>query len=207
MKPQYRLLLVSLALILFFVFFCFIYLENTPVQLVVLGVVLLLSAWTFKLKGLLKKLYHFLPFILLLFGVYVIFALFQIGHNNDYWIHYGITRTTLLISSLMFIQVLITWLNIDSFLDFSLGIEKLKYIILGKTLYKIAFSSYSELCLLVDFIPSEQCRKITVKRKFYKRLIVLLALITYVLNEATLKGEMIDERILHCHQVLKNEPE
>ena len=56
MKPQYRLLLVSLALIVFFVFFCLIYLENIPVQLVVLGVVLLLSAWTFKLKGLLKKL-------------------------------------------------------------------------------------------------------------------------------------------------------
>ena len=42
MKPQYRLLLVTLALILFFVFFCIIYLENIPVQLVVLGVVLLL---------------------------------------------------------------------------------------------------------------------------------------------------------------------
>ena len=108
MKPQYRLLLVTLALILFFVFFCFIYLENIPVQLVVLVVVLLLSAGTFKPKGLIKKLYHFSPFILLLFGVYFIFALFQIGHNRDYWIHYGITRTTLLISSLMFIQVLIT---------------------------------------------------------------------------------------------------
>ncbi|HQC08833.1 MAG TPA: transposase [Candidatus Cloacimonas acidaminovorans] len=203
MKPQYRLLLVSLALIVFFVFFCLIYLENIPVQLVVLGVVLLLSAWTFKLKGLLKKLYHFLPFILLLFGVYFIFAFFQIGQNKDYWIHYGITRTTLLISSLMFIQVLITWLKIDTFLDFPLGIEKLKYIILGKMLYKIAFSSYSELCLFVDSIPAEQAGKITLKKKFRKRLIVLLALITYVINEATLKGEMIDERIWHCHQVPK----
>ncbi|MFA7223648.1 MAG: transposase, partial [Candidatus Cloacimonas sp.] len=140
MKPLYRLILVALALVLFFVLFCIVYLESLTIQLAMLLIVILFSAWTFSAKGLIKKIYHLLPFILLLFGVYLIFAVFQIGKSRAHWIHYGLTRTTLLLSSLLFMQVLINWLRIDSFLDFPIGIDKLKYIILGKLLYRIAFS-------------------------------------------------------------------
>ena len=206
MKPLYRLILVALALVLFFVLFCIVYLESLTIQLAMLLIVILFSACTFSAKVLIKRIYHLLPFILLLFGVYLIFAVFQIGKSRAHWIHYGLTRTTLLLSSLLFMQVLINWLRIDSFLDFPIGIDKLKYIILGKLLYRIAFSSYSELCLFVDSIPGEQQKNATLKSKFQKHLIVLLALITYVINEATLKGEMIDERIWHCYTVPNSIP-
>lgn len=206
MKPLYRLGLVVLSLILFFIFFCIVYLEDETIQFVVLGVIFLLSCWSFSVKGILKKIWHLLPFVLLLVSVYVIFAVFQIGKSRAEWIHYGLTRTTLLISSLLFIQVLINWLQLNSFLDIPWGIEKLKYVILGKILYKLAFSSYSDLCLFVDCIPSEQTRSASLPRKFRKRLIVLLALIIYVINEAILKGEMIDERIWHCHKVPASNP-
>ncbi|GAB1365530.1 hypothetical protein MASR1M36_04010 [Candidatus Cloacimonadaceae bacterium] len=77
-------------------------------------------------------------------------------------------------------------------------IHSLKYIILGKHLYEVASTAYSELCVFSDFMPMNQAVKQSFMGRIRIKLVVILALVSFVISEATIKGEMIDERIRHC---------
>ena len=199
MNPLYRVILGLVFLCVFVLLFCFIWLESVSAQALGFGFVFIFSLLFISPGKLLKALWLLSPFILMLTGVYALFALLRIGEGRSYWLHYGLSRTLLFLSTLLFMQLLISRIKIDDLLSFPMSINKLKYIILGKLLFNEAATSYQQLCLFVEFIPTEQRGLKRFLRLLRKKLIVLLALVSYIINEATLKGEMIDERIKHCH--------
>ncbi len=207
MNPLIRLIPAILITLVFFGLFCIVWIENPLVQLLVLPAVLIVAAFQFGLPGLWKKIITISPVVLLLAFVYLLFGVWGWGQTTEYWVHYGITRTLVLANSLFFMQIVISWLKPEDFLDSSLSIHKLKYLILGQHLYSVSLSAYRELCLFSVFMPTNQLRKRKWKSLFQTRLAVILALIAYVISEATLKGEMIDERIRLCHQRAADTPE
>jgi len=200
MKPIYRITLSLFALLIFIVLFCFVWLESVLHQAVGLCAVLVLAACVFGAKKLLHELRNLSLFILFLVVIYGLFALLQIGEGTAYWLHYGITRSSLLINTLLFMQIVVTRIKIDDILDFPLDIHKLKYIILGKLLFIEASGSYAQLCVFMKLIPTQQQRNRNVLWRLRSSLAVLLALLSFTIHEATLKGEMIDERIRCCHK-------
>jgi len=199
MKPTIKLAIAILILLLYFALFCIVWLEQAYLQLGVLIIVVVGGCVAFSFSGMLKRLLFLAPFFLFLAFTYLVLAWAGFGKTPAYWLHYGITRTLLLLSSLLLMQLLVVWIKLDDFLDLPLDISKTKYIILGKILYRDATVSYQELCVFGSFIPSNQALKLSMKRKFQLRIATVLALISYIIHEANLKGEMIDARIRLCY--------
>ncbi len=202
MKPLARIILAVFSIILFFVLFCIVWLEHTSVQALALGLVVFAGVINFGFRRMWKIILNLSPFILLLAFVYLLLSIFSFGHPSGYWIHYGLTRSFVLASSLIFMQLVISRLRLDDFLDFPLSIHKQKYIVLGIYLYEIAITAYHELSELSTYIASNQLGDRRLKTLFRIRLAIVLGLITYIINEATLKGEMLDERIRLCHGII-----
>lgn len=199
MNPLYRLYLSFILLTAFITMFCVVWLENWHIQIIGLGLALVTASVVFNPRRLLKELKLLLPLILLLALVYGIFAFFEIGFSSTYWLHYGLSRTALLLNTLLFMQILISRIKLDDFLYLPWNINKLKYIILGKLLYNISISAYEELSCFNELIPSEQEPNPHIKKRIKSRLITLLALISLIIGEATRKGERIDACIINCH--------
>jgi len=199
MNPFSRITLALCSIILFFVLFCIVWLENTLVQALVLGLVSVAGVINYGFRRMWKNILNLSPFILLLAFVYLLLSIFGFGKPSHYWIHYGLTRSLVLASSLIFMQLVISRLRLDDFLDFPLSIHKQKYVILGIYLYDIAITAYHDLSEFSTYIASNQLGDRRLKTLFRIRLAVVLGLITYIINEATLKGEMLDERIRLCH--------
>lgn len=199
MQLKLRVILLILFTLVFFVLFCIVWLDNVLIQALTLLAVLLSTALRFSIYGLWKKIISISPILVFLCLIYALLGIWGFGKPPSYWFHYGITRTLILTSSLLYMQIAISWLNPEDFLDSTLSIQSLKYLILGKHLYNKSISAYRDLCVFSTYMPSNQVRNKTWKELFINRLAVVLALIAYVLNEATLKGEMIDERIRLCH--------
>lgn len=199
MKLVYRLYFSLAILLLFCYFFCYWWLESWSAQLIALTVILLAAGFSMGIRKLTKELWLLLPFIAMLAAIYGFLAIFAWGYSRAYWIQYGLTRSSLLISSLLLMQILISRIKLNEFLFLPWKIQKLKYIILGKLLYSLSVNSYPELCQLTELIPSEQELKPNLRKRIRSKLITLLALISLIIGEATRKGEMIDACILHCH--------
>ncbi len=199
MKPVYRIALSLVILLAFIVLFCFVWLENSAYQVIGLCLVTCYSVFFFGVRKLLRELRILAPFMLFLVAIYGMFALLNIGEGTAYWLHYGITRSALLVSTLLFMQIIIAQIDIDDILNFPLHISKLKYLILGKLLFMEISGSYSQLCVFMQFIPTQQCEKRNLLGRVRKSITVLLALLIFTIREATEKGEMIDARISHCY--------
>ncbi|MDY0151047.1 MAG: transposase [Candidatus Cloacimonas sp.] len=199
MKPLSRLFTAVIMMLVFIILFCFVWLQSWIIQVAGLLGVIAIAALLFKPKKLGRELLLLAPFVLLLAVIYAIFAIFKIAGSTAYWIHYGLSRTALLLSTILFMHVLISRIKIDDFLFLPWGIQKLKYIILGKLLYSLSFKSYPIMCMFTELIPSEQVSKPKMRERIRSRLISLLALISLIIGESSLKGQMIDACIQHCY--------
>jgi len=193
-----KIILTLLSILVFFALFCIVWLENVWIQAVGLMLILALSFFIRQPKRLWKLILSFSPFFLMLALIYFLLGLFGFGMSMEYWLHYGSTRTMLLASSLLYMQIAFRFLNLEALLELPLPIHSLKYIILGKHLYEVASTAYSELCVFSDFMPMNQAVKQSFMGRIRIKLVVILALVSFVISEATIKGEMIDERIRHC---------
>ncbi len=141
-----------------------------------------------------------LPFLFSLALIYGVLAGFQIGYSSQYWLQFGITRSALLISSMFFMQFMLSWISIGEIQELPLKIGTLKYIILGNLLYKEAVSSFAQIELFMQMIPTEQRNKRGYISSLRFKLGCLLALLAYIISLASQKGEMIDNRISNCYQ-------
>lgn len=205
MHPLLKLWLAFLALSAFIALVCVIWMDSLTAQLVCFGL-LSLGIWLrWSLARWLAELKVLAPFIFTLLLVYLIFGLFGVHagsgarENTAYWLRYGLCRVLLLVNSVLAVQVLFSLVNFDDVLRLPLGIAKLKYVILGKLLYAVSFSSHRAILFHQALIPVEQATRKSFKHRFRVRLASLLALLYYIVGEARLKGELIDNRIAHCH--------
>lgn len=198
MHPYLRIVLVCFAILLFFVLFCIVWLDSVLIQGIGFTFTLALAIILFKPKRMWKLFLSFFPFFIMLTAIYLLLGVWGLGQSKEYWFHYGLTRTILLANSLLIMQIALRFVNVDALLDLPLNIHTMKYFILGKHLFEAASKTYSELCVYSEFMPLNQIQTPSFQKRLKIKLVQILALVSFVISEATLKGEMIDERIRHC---------
>lgn len=203
--PAFRLISAITLFLLFFVLFSFIWLERVELQA---GAFVLLSICLCAIKGWkswLKELYLLLPFVGLLMLVYLLFGVAGLGNDVPpsariaYWLGFGGVRVLLLVNTLLCLRVVFSMVKVSDILCLPLGIRWKKYVILGRILYHSSFQRSAEISLHQSMVPSMQRSGTSWRQKYRDKLAALLALAMFVLAEAKRKGEMIDNRILHCH--------
>ncbi|MDD2227975.1 MAG: hypothetical protein PHY48_01025 [Candidatus Cloacimonetes bacterium] len=206
MKPLLKVPLVIGSLIALFVLVGIIWLNQLALQLGFLVLVAMILAIQKGIRHLLKSILVLLPFLITLAVMYVLFAL--IGFNPtptkisaaSYWFAYGSVRMMVLLNMVLMFEIGFHVLKWKDVLQLPLGINKLKYLLLGRILFRSAFSSQTKLETYLDYVPSNQLKLSYWNRVVRLRLTNLLAIIYIVIMESELKGELIDNRIKHCHR-------
>ena len=155
-------------------------------------------------KSLLAQFRILFPFLGMLIAVYALFILLGIDPSQKgafrYWLAYGLPRALLLVNAFLAFRLCFSIVSVDGMLQSKMSIHRLKYIVLGKILYEAAVHSYKELKNWQDMIPSMRGKKPNLREMFKRNLCATLALVLYVLAEAELKGERIDNLIQNCHE-------
>lgn len=153
-----------------------------------------------RLVGQMKLL---LPFVGMLAIIYLGFILIGIDPSGqgstEYWLAYGLPRMLLLINAILAFRLCFAMISFEEILRSGISIHRLKYVILGKILFDAATHSYAEIRMWQGMMPSMQRGSSGVKDRFFRALSVTLALILYIMAEAEMKGERIDNLIMQCH--------
>ena len=201
-----RLVLAGLIFGLFCLLFGVIWLENNCLQAIALLAVLLLCLIWLGHNRTWKQLKVIAPFAISLLLIYSLLVILGIAPGEekalDYWLRYGLPRLLLLVSTLLTFRLCVSLLCYERMLRILPGIHWQKYLILGRILYQAAFRSYPTLKAWQELIPSARISDRGFKTRFNKTLAASLALALYVMEEARLKGEQIDNRIECCHKEL-----
>lgn len=198
-----RLILASLLFLIWTVLFAIIWFQNLALQgammiSLVVGSFIFLGAR--RLVGQMKLL---LPFVGMLAIIYLGFILIGIDPSGqgstEYWLAYGLPRMLLLINAILAFRLCFAMISFEEILRSGISIHRLKYVILGKILFDAATHSYAEIRMWQGMMPSMQRGSSGVKDRFFRALSVTLALILYIMAEAEMKGERIDNLIKQCH--------
>ncbi|HRX76251.1 MAG: hypothetical protein LHW46_01875 [Candidatus Cloacimonetes bacterium] len=199
-----KLIVLSLLFVAYNLLFGILWLSNWQLQLLAMLIIGALSLIFVGWQKCLKQFRLLLPFVGTLVLIYGIFIIFDISPGEDtalsYWLAYGLPRILLLISSIYLLRFFISFMRIEDFYDSGISIHLLKYLILGRILYQAAFESYPLIKAWQSLIPSEQLLAKGFRQRFRSALTASLALALYVLEEAVMKGEMIDNRIANCYK-------
>ncbi len=205
MRAFLKIGLPLLLILVYLTLFGVIWLDRLNLQIGALAMSSLFMILRFGPQRWLKEVLALLPFLLTLMLVYLLFSLLDLkpprssGSASAYWLSYGSVRALILLSSLFVIQLSYSFSSFSDLLALPLSIHSKKYFILGKALYHTAFSSYSRLSLHISLIPTHQAAPKSWIQEFRLKLIYLLALLYLILRESRIKGELIDNRIRHCH--------
>lgn len=199
-----KVILASLVFLLYCIVFGILWLHNIPLQFIALGVTLLLSLFILGIRKVGQQLRILLPFVLMLTVVYAIFILLGISPQGSaplaYWVHYGLPRVLLLLSSILAFRLCFAYVSVDDLIRSGLGIHRTKYLILGKILYSVAFHSYAQIKMWQELSPSMRQKPKGFKLRFKRALAATLGLVLFTLAEAESKGESIDNLIENCHK-------
>lgn len=205
MHPLIKLCLALALLTAFIIVVCVIFMNSLPVQIISFAFLSLWICFRWRIQRWLAELKVLTPFMLTLLVVYLLFGFLRVrtasGASGDtaYWLSFGIPRVLLLVNSVLAVQVFFSLVSFDDVLRLPLKISILKYVILGKLLYAASFSSHQSIVLHQRLIPDEQQPKLSLKHRFNAKLASVLALLYFIIGESRLKGELIDNRIAHCH--------
>ncbi|MDZ4182588.1 MAG: hypothetical protein U1B83_06910 [Candidatus Cloacimonadaceae bacterium] len=205
-----KLIAALLLLLVFLAVFCVILLDHLVAQSLCFAILALIVIYRRGLRHFLIEMKLLMSFTISMLVIYLVFGLFGLRTSSGvpgsvaYWLSFGSTRILLLFNTILFIQTVFSMISYDDLLSLKLGIERSKYLILGKILYDAAFSSHPDIALHHSMIPTEQGGKRSFSRRFASTLTRVLALLYFIISEARLKGEMIDNRILHCHKKEKS---
>jgi len=200
--------LFAFILLSLFVFFISIrYLDSLFIQSVALMSLMIIFIVVIGLKGLCSLLKSMFPMLITLYLIYVLFGLTglkmgqnYIGSSIVFWTLFATNRIMLLLSTLIFIQLLQSVLTMADIFALPFSIKRKKYLILGKALYQRTIQYASEMHLLLDTLPLYQGSSSRFKLVYQKKLAFLLCLIIFALKEAQDLGEQIDNRIMHCFE-------
>lgn len=200
--------IVMFAILCGFIFeSSFMFINNITFQLLSLAVILIACLVRFGFTKIITELRLFLPFICTMMIVYVIMGLagFRVydkafsGHSVlQYWLVYGITRTILFLSTMLFLQLLLSYISICDILSLSMHINKKRYLLLGRTLFVHSIKYIEELKFHLKLMPEFQVNRMSFRQWLRIKFQLSLSVIMMILRESMLKGELIDNRIRHC---------
>jgi hypothetical protein len=195
-----------LFLILFIILTGFLYINVLLAQVIVLVAVLAASLCRFGFPKTLAESRLLFPFVILMLVVYGLLGLSGFnfttpgGGNNALTaaLIYGLIRCMLFTSTVFFFQFILSFILVADILTLPFNIQVKKVFILGRTLFSLALNQLGELELHLRLLPEYQKNKLSLKQWFYLKLQLSLAIITLLIRESRLKGELIDNRIRHC---------
>ena len=207
MKSILKLCASILILILFIWLICIKYLDYITVQSITLAVSAVVLLFIKGIRGFWQETRMVLPLVLILGIGYLAFATLGItpygnvayqGSIFGYWLHFGITRVILLVSTIYLIRILMSIFTIQDVLLLPFPLRYMKVVILGNILYNIALEQSGELNVLIAAIPSNQHRVKSIKERVWQQITFILALLFLIIRDSQVRGELIDNRILHC---------
>lgn len=184
-----------------------LYVDNIPFQMVSLVVVFVVCIIRFNKTKFISEIRILLPFLFTMLFVYVLLGLIGIktGISNNskntvflYWLIYGLNRTSLFISTLFTIQFLLSYISMSDVFSLPMNINKKKYLLLGRALFVHSIKFVVELEFHLKLMPIYQKERLVLKEWIRFKLQLTLAVILMLLHESKIKGELIDNRIIHC---------
>lgn len=201
MKTAIKLLLLFVLLSLFIMFFSFIWVDDARYQaisLITLIIICIVRFGKIKIYTEIKLIFSFLIFMLFV-NFFIGFVLSDI-HK---WATFGILRSLNFLNTILFMQLLISYISISDilFLPFTINIKK--YLILGIALFENTLNNISNIEQHLRLIPEYQNSKLSIRQIYNFKLQQSFAIICMILREAKLKGELIDNRIKHCFNDIK----
>ncbi len=138
-----------------------------------------------------------LPFVVSMLLVYLLIGL--IVSHLSYWLKYGWLRTLNFINTMFFFQLVLSLVSMRDIIGLPLKMSVRKHIILGRALFCLALQQNANLEFHLRLLPEYQNKRLSLRQLFLFKLQQALAIIILLLREARLKGELIDNRIRHCH--------
>lgn len=208
MNVSLKLSLLFLCLMTFITLICVWFIDNMVLQILSLVIVFLLNLLRFSQLEIYQEIKLLIPFIVTMFSIYAVLGLVSFPPPVatppssltpfSFWIRYGVLRSTLFISTMLYVQLILSFISINDLLQLPFSIHYKKVLILGKALFTAAIHSVSDLELQLRLLPQFQKPHLSVKQWFRFKLTLSLALIIMLLRESKQKGELIDNRIKHC---------
>ncbi len=218
-----KLFMIVLIAIVFLYFLNFKWINNFDINLGLVPLFFVFSIIRNKVKLFFNQTKIVSVLIFFMYITYFIFGLFslEIGKSLNfvfltkviepsswtiYWNLYGLSRVLGIFNTFIFLNLLISEIKIEDIFSLPLDINKLKYLILGKSLFNSAKDSVEKIDFFIDMFPCYQLeqKKLSFKEKFNKKLLTVLGLVFFVLRETIIQGEMIDNRIENCHNKQSN---
>lgn len=197
MNPLLKIITLLIILALFIWIVSFRLMESLPWQFAFLLVLIAAGMLRFSFRKWLNELKLILPFIFTMFIVYVLIGL--ITAKLRYWLIYGLLRSMNFVNTMFFIQLVLSYISINDIINLPLSINAKKHLILGRALFSHALMQIGNIEFHLRLLPEFQEPRLSLRKWFALRLQQSFAIICMLLRESKLKGELIDNRILHCY--------
>ena len=118
------------------------------------------------------------------------------------WLRYGVNRILCFLSTVLALSFVVSFFRIDDALALPLPLSCRKSLILGESLFNTARGALDDSDLYLRHVPDQRILPDRWPARafaaFQRQLLIILTLIFYILNEAEIQGELIDNRIAHC---------
>ncbi len=187
----------------------YLYLDAFAAQIGFFALIIAALAAKTSLRRVGAELKLFLPFVLLMLGIYAIFGLIglqQAQHPQEaaltFWLRYGVNRILCFLSTVLALSFVVSFFRIDDALALPLPLSCRKSLILGESLFNTARGALDDSDLYLRHFPDQRILPDRWPARafaaFQRQLLIILTLIFYILNEAEIQGELIDNRIAHC---------
>ncbi len=208
MKIILKLLIIFISIVSFIAVFCYLMADNIAVQLSFFSLVLVFNLIRLKLIRFFAEIKIFLPFVISMLVVYFLIGLVGLRlfsvqqdwqQNILFWINYGLLRCLMFLNTVLILQFLLSFIQIDELLRIPLPVKYMKFLILAKTLYSLAFENIRTMELHLHLLPEFQTGKKRFRDWFHLKLQLTLCVFLLLLNESKIRGELIDNRIRFCY--------
>jgi len=184
-----------------------VYANHIIVHIILSVIILPILISRFTLNKVINEIKLILPFLGLMLVTYILMGVLGIKTTGAesgrerimaYWLHYGGCRIILFINTLLYVQLIISYIRIEDIISLPYSMKYKKGIILGKALFRQAIEYVGELEFHLKLLPEYQIKHLSLSQWFKFKLQLTFAVIIMLLRESKTKGELIDNRIKHC---------
>ena len=205
---MYKFVFAAVALVAMIVGVGFVYIDVWQAQAAYFAAMLVVVALRTSIKQAVAEVRLFLPFIVMMLAIYAAFGLLHVKHDQPqqsafaFWLMYGVNRALCFLNTALSFSLLLSWIRIDDVLALPIPIRYAKALILGRSLFAKAQGALDDIDLHLRHFPDQRFLParwhLRLFSAFQRQLLLVLTLIFYILEEAEIQGELIDNRITHC---------
>ncbi|MBM9518583.1 hypothetical protein JWG39_01975 [Desulforhopalus vacuolatus] len=199
LNSSFKLALLLFLALLFICLFCILWLDSGLAQGLALAGISVAGIVRTSPRQFFQELRLFASFVVLMGLFYLIFGIFSLnGHPLSWWSIFAAKRLALFLSTLLTFNVLLSFISMEDIFALPIAVGRKKYLLLGSSLYSTSRNAMENIELHTSLFPENQQQKCSMGGRFRRQLISILTLIFYILREAELQGELMDNRIQHC---------